>query len=108
RVARGRARAVLERYLIVFPESELAAEVKLALIASELRAQCWTNAIASLDQWVVVHTNHPMLARAEFDRAWVAARAGMMTNAVAQFAELAVRFPTNTIAQTASLWLAGY
>ena len=83
-------------------------DVELAVISLDLREGVWTNAVTGLDRWIQVHTNHPSLVRAEFDRAWAAARAGASTNAVAQFAALASRYPTNAIAQTAMLWLAGH
>jgi len=103
-----RARALLDRFLKSFPAAGVAAEVELALSAVELRARQWTNALISLDRWVTQHTNHVLLPQAEFDRAWAAAQAGLMTNAVSQFAALSMRFPTNPISQTASLWLAGH
>lgn len=104
----ARARKVLEQVLEAFPTGRVAADVELALAVAESRARQWTNALASLDRWVTTHTNHPRLPQAEFDRAWAAAQAGQMTNAVSQFAALSARFPTNPIAQNASLWLAGH
>jgi TolA-binding protein len=102
------ARAVLRRFLRGYPNSPLVADAELSLISLDLRAEDWTNAMTSLDRWISVHTNHSSLVRAEFDRAWAAARSGASTNAVAQFAALAARYPTNAIAETASLWLAGH
>ncbi len=104
----ARARAVLEQVLAAFPTGRVAADVELALAVAESRARQWTNALVSLDRWVTTHTNHPRLPQAEFDRAWAAAQAGQLTNAVARFAALSARFPTNPIAQNASLWLAGH
>lgn len=102
------ARAVLDQFLATYPQSEPAAEVELAVAAVELRARRWGPAVLALDRWVGTHPQHPLLPQAEFDRAWAAAQAGSMTNAVDQFAALAVRFPTNLIAQTALLWLADH
>ena len=102
------AGAVLRRFLKGYPNSPLVADAELVLISLDLRAEDWTNAMASLDRWISVHTNHHSLVRAEFDRAWAAVRSGAYTNAVAQFAALAARYPTNAIAETASLWLAGH
>lgn len=101
------ARAVLQRFLKGYPDSPLVADVEFALITLDLRASDWTNAAPALDRWILTHTNHPSLVRAEYDRAWTAARAGASTNAVAQFASLTARYPTNAITQVAALWLAG-
>ncbi|MBL9174907.1 MAG: tetratricopeptide repeat protein [Verrucomicrobiales bacterium] len=102
------ARAVLRRFLRGYPSSPLVADAELSLISLDLRAEDWTNAMTSLERWISVYTNHSSLVQAEFDRAWAAARSGASTNAVAQFAALAARYPTNAIAETASLWLAGH
>jgi tetratricopeptide (TPR) repeat protein len=48
------------------------------------------------------------MPQAEFDRAWAMVQAGLTDNAIARFTEIATRFPTNHISQTASLWLADH
>ncbi|MBN9689932.1 MAG: tetratricopeptide repeat protein [Verrucomicrobia bacterium] len=103
-----RGKALLDRFLALYPAGSLAPDAELGLATIELRSRQWTNALATLDAWVNRHTNHALLPKAEFDRAWAAVQAGLLTNAVNQFAALSVRFPTNPISQTASLWLADY
>lgn len=100
------ARNLLNGFLTKFPDSPQKAEVELMLISVELRARDWTNALRQLGAWIGANTNHPQLPRAEFDRAWASAQAGLTTNALSEFAALATRFPTNPLAATARLWLA--
>jgi TolA-binding protein len=102
----GKARETLTGFLAKFPETVLKPEVELMLGTVELRARNWTNALAALGSWLKANPNHPQVPRAEFDRAWASAQAGLTTNATAEFAALAARFPTNTLAPTAQLWLA--
>jgi tetratricopeptide (TPR) repeat protein len=94
--------------LAKFPESSQRGDVQLVLIATDLRARNWTNAIAQLDVWIAANTNHPSLPRAKSDRAWAMAQAGFVTNAVDAFAELAARYPTNMLVPRMQLWLAGH
>lgn len=103
-----RGKALLDRFLALYPAGSLAPDAELGLATIESRSRRWTNALASLDAWVNRHTNHSLLPQAEFDRAWAAVQAGLLTNAVNQFAALSLRFPTNPISQKASLWLADY
>lgn len=102
------ARDLLSGYLARFPDSPLRADCELSLAAIELRAQRWDGAILKLDAWLTANTNHPARPRAEFDRAWASAKAGLATNAVEEFAALAARFPGHPLAETAQLWLAGH
>lgn len=100
------ARNLLQGFLQKLPSSPQRGEVELMLGTVELRARNWTNALGLLGTWLAAHTNHPSAPRAEFDRAWAAAQAGQTTNAMAEFAALAARYPTNVLALTAQLWLA--
>jgi TolA-binding protein len=102
----ARARDILNRFLAKFPGSPQKPDVELMLATVDLRARNWTNALEKLASWLGANTNHPQVPRAEFDRAWAAAQAGQTTNASAEFAVLAARFPTNALAPTAQLWLA--
>lgn len=104
----GRARALLSGFLAKFPDSPQGTEVRLALIAADLRARDWTNAMSQLDAWIAANTNHPALPRAESDRAWATAQAGFTGEAVARFAALAAHHPTNALVPRAQLWLAGH
>ncbi len=103
-----RARALLSGFLAKFPDSPQGTEVRLALIAADLRARDWTNAMSQLDAWIAANTNHPALPRAESDRAWATAQAGFTGEAVARFAALAAHHPTNALVPRAQLWLAGH
>ncbi len=97
---------LLEAFLKRFPETPLSAEIKLTLVSARLRSGDWISAVTELDRWIAVHTNHPSLARAEFDRWYAASRAGVITNAIEQVQALAARYPTNTSVLTAQLALA--
>ena len=98
-------RTLLTRFAERFPETAIAAEVRLALASGFIADRQWTNAVRELDTWVTRYTNHPALPQAEYDRAYATAEAGLATNAVEQFRTLAVRFATNPLSQTAQLWL---
>lgn len=100
-----RARELLSLFATRFPGSVVRPEAELAVATSWMRERRWTNALEVLDRWLQAHTNHALLPRAEFDRAWVVAQAGESTNSVELFAALARRYPTNTLAHTAQLWL---
>lgn len=102
----AQARELLSNYLNRFPESPQKADVELMLISTDLRSRNWTNALERLGTWIGANPNHAQLPRAEFDRAWAMAQAGTSSNAMTEFALLAAKFPTNSLAATARLWLA--
>ena len=101
-------RTLLRRFLKEYPSGTSAPEAELGLAAIELRARAWGTAVGALDHWIATHPNHPRMPQAEFDRAWAMVQAGLTDNAIARFTEIAIRFPTNHISQTASLWLADH
>ena len=101
-------RTLLRRFLKEYPSGTSAPEAELGLAAIELRARAWGTAVGALDHWIATHPNHPRMPQAEFDRAWAMVQAGLTDNAIARFTEIATRFPTNHISQTASLWLADH
>ena len=101
-------RALLRRFLKEYPSGTSAPEAELGLAAIELRARAWGTAVGALDHWIATHPDHPRMPQAEFDRAWAMVQAGLTDNAIARFTEIATRFPTNHISQTASLWLADH
>ncbi|MFZ9853820.1 MAG: tetratricopeptide repeat protein [Limisphaerales bacterium] len=101
-------RALLRRFLKEYPSGTSAPEAELGLAAIELRARAWGTAVGALDHWIATHPDHPRMPQAEFDRAWAMVQAGLTDNAIARFTEIATRFPTNQISQTASLWLADH
>ncbi len=100
------ASEILTGYLRRFPDSPQNPDITLALASVRLRSGDWTNALAELDRWVAVHTNHPALPRAEVDRWWAGTQAGLVTNAIEQVQQLAARYPTNASVLTAQLALA--
>jgi TolA-binding protein len=101
-------RTLLRRFLKEYPSGTSAPEAELGLAAIELRARAWSTAVGALDHWIATHPDHPRMPQAEFDRAWAMVQAGLTDNAIARFTEIATRFPTNHISQTASLWLADH
>lgn len=100
------ARELLATYLPQLADSPYRPEIELALIASDLRTQRWTNAIAELDHWISANPKNSELPRAVWDRAWAKAQAGKLTNAALEFAQLAAQFPAAPSAGLAQLWLA--
>lgn len=101
-------RTLLRRFLKEYPAGPSAPDAELGLAAIELRARAWSTAVGALDHWIATHPDHARMPQAEFDRAWAMVQAGLTDNAVARFTEIATRFPTNHISQTASLWLADH
>jgi len=101
-------RALLRRFLKDYPSGISAPDAELGLAAIELRTRAWGPAVGALDHWIATHPDHSRRPQAEFDRAWAMVQAGLTDNAVARFTDIAARFPTNPISQTASLWLADH
>ena len=102
----ARARELFDDLLKRFPNSSLEPEVRLAIARTYVQEPDWPRAIAGYDQWVAQYTDHPSLAKAEFDRAWVYALAPeRQTNAFALFTRFVTRFPTNELAPLAQEWI---
>lgn len=100
------ARELFVRFSEKFPNAPLRADAQLALAASWMREERWTNALAVLAPWVERYgTNHSAAPRAQFDLAYAAEQAGMATNSIATFRDLVNRFPTHPLAQTTLLML---
>ena len=100
------ARRLLLDFAARFPESSDRADFQLALVASDLRAQLWSNAVIRLDAVIAVNTNRAVVERAEFERAWARAMGTVGTNAVEGLAVVASRYPTNAMTANAHLWIA--
>ncbi len=99
------ARELLTLFLEKVPESPARPQVRLALANSWMLEQRWDRALPVLDDWLRDHAQDPLAQKVEFDRAWVTAMSGRMTNAVERFRLLADRYATNPLARTAQLWL---
>ncbi|MCC6233831.1 MAG: tetratricopeptide repeat protein [Verrucomicrobiales bacterium] len=80
-------------------------EIRLAVARSYLRAGNWTNALAQLDDWTRSYPTHPVMPRAEFERAWAAFKAGELPRAFSLFTNYLARFPNDPSAQQAQMWV---
>jgi TolA-binding protein len=104
----AQARAVFLDFLRRFPDSKLASEVHLAIARTYVQDQDWTAGLGKLDEWISRNPGHPSRPQAEFDRAWLTARAKQETNSLARFKDFIERFPTNAYAPVAQNWIADH
>ena len=95
------ARKVLSDLVQRLPNSPLIPETQLALAHSCSLESNWTEAEAKLDAWVAAYTNHPALAQAEFDRAWVYEQAGQDAKALQLYTNFVSRNPLSPLAPLA-------
>jgi len=95
------ARKVLSDLVRRLPNSPLIPEAQLALARSWSLQSNWTEAESKLDAWVAAHTNHPSLAQAEFDRAWVYEQAGQDARALQLYTNFVSRNPLSALAPLA-------
>ena len=102
------ARALLARFIELYPGSPLVPEVKLAVARTYQHAGDWAAAAAEYDQWVTNYAGHASVARAEFDRAWARYQSGNETNAFQLFTNYVARFPKETLTRSAQHWIADY
>ena len=103
---REQARRLLEEFEKRFPQSADRADLQLALVASELRARQWSNAVIRLDALIAGTTNAPVLAQAEIERAWARAMGDGGTNSVEELTQVALRHPAHPTTPGAHLWVA--
>ena len=102
----AQARELFAKFSAKFPAAPLRADAQLAIAASFMREENWTNAITVLGPWVTAYaTNHSAAPRAEFDLAWASEQAGVATNSVITFRNLVNKYPNHPLAQTALLML---
>ena len=103
---REEARRLLQEFEKRFPQSADRADFQLALIASELRARQWSNAVVRLDVLMAGTTNAPVLAQAEIERAWARAMGDGGTNSMEDLSRVATKHPTHPMTPAAHLWVA--
>ncbi len=103
---REQARRLLQDFEKRFPQSADRADFQLALIASELRARQWSNAVVRLDGLMAGTTNAPVLAQAEIERAWARAMGDGGTNSMEELSRVATKHPTHPMTPAAHLWVA--
>jgi TolA-binding protein len=103
-----KARAILKQFSEKFPNSKLADEAELAYARTFALEEKWPEAIEHYTRWTTNHMTHPLIAQAEFDRAWLFDKAGQSTNAFNAFTNFIVRFQTNLLAARAQNWVGDY
>ncbi len=104
----GRARDVIQQLARRLVGSPALPVIQLTLARSYMADASWTNALQLLDDWTRVNTNHPSLARAEFERAWAAFKGGNDPHAFGVFTNFLVRFPGDPAAPQAQSWVADH
>ena len=103
---REQARRLLLEFETRFPQSADRSDFQLALIASELRARQWSNAIVRLDALMDGTTNAPVLAQAEIERAWARAMGDGGTNSMEELSRVATKHSAHPMTPAAHLWVA--
>lgn len=104
----AQAREVFTQFLARFPNSDLRAEVELAVARSYELERDWTAAMTCYDAWVTRHPNLPVTPRGEFCRAAARYLAGQESNAFVLFTNFVVRYPTNALGARAQDWIGDF
>jgi len=104
----ARGRGLLEQFVSRFPDSPVRAELELSIADSLRREERWPAALGAYDRWLAINPAQTNRPRAEFGRALVLLGSGGTTNAVEQFTHLANRYPSNSLAPLALIWLGDY
>ncbi|MGE3310130.1 MAG: tetratricopeptide repeat protein [Limisphaerales bacterium] len=103
-----RARETLQQLSRQLVNFSALPDLQLAVARSYLRERNWTPALQQLDDWTRTHTNHPGIARAEFERGWAAFKAGNETKAFEVYTNFLARFPDDPDAPQAQMWVADH
>jgi tetratricopeptide (TPR) repeat protein len=103
-----KARALLKDFSTKFASSPLRSEADLAYAKTFALEEKWPEAIELYTRWTSNNAAHPLIAQAEFDRAWLHSKAGHETNAFQLFTNFVARFPTNVLSAHAQNWIADY
>jgi TolA-binding protein len=104
----NRAREILERLSSRLVDSPALPDLQLAVARSYLRERNWTPALQQLSDWTRTHPTHPGIARAEFERAWAAFKAGEEDKAYSAYTNFLARFPDDPNAPQAQIWVADH
>ncbi len=103
-----RARETLQQLSRQLVNFSALPDLKLAVARSYLRERNWTPALQQLDDWTRSHPTHPGIARAEFERAWAAFKAGKEAKAFEVYTNFLARFPDDPDAPQAQMWVADH
>lgn len=104
----AKARDLLAAALPRFHRSDLRPELELAISRTYVQETNWLAAAGKFEAWVTSHTNHPGLAKVEFDLAWAYDQAGQESNAFRLFTNYVLRFSESPLAPTARYWIGNY
>ncbi|HXT38409.1 MAG TPA: tetratricopeptide repeat protein [Candidatus Angelobacter sp.] len=104
----ARAREFFAGFTNRFPQSSMLPEVELGIARTYEQEENWGKALELYDQWLAGHSEHPLRPKVEFDRAWASYLAGNEGGALRYFADFVARFPTNSLAPQAQIWIADY
>ena len=104
----NRARDLLRQLSTRLVDSPALPDLQLAVARSYLRERNWAPALQQLDEWTRTHSTHPGLARAEYERAWAAFKAGEDVKAYSLYTNFLARFPDDPAAPHAQVWIADH
>jgi TolA-binding protein len=104
----ARARHRFEDLLKRFPNSEHAAQVRLAVARTHELQRNWTNAVQEYEGWLSAFPTNAERPRAEYALALASYQAGDETNALTRFTNFVALYATNELAPQAQWWVADY
>lgn len=102
------ARPWFEKFVTLFPESDLRPQVELLIARLQEQQSGWTNAIAAYEGWLTRFPSNSLRPRVEFQQALAVARSGDETNALGLFTNFVARYRTNELSPRAQWWVADY
>jgi tetratricopeptide (TPR) repeat protein len=103
------ALALFQKFEQALPHSALQPSVELAVARAYEQEQQWPQAIARYEDWLQTNTNElRLLPQALYSRAWANYQAGNELDALTQFTNFVVRFPTHELAPLAQWWVADH
>jgi TolA-binding protein len=104
----SQARKILSDIAQRLPKSPLIPEAQLTVARTWVQESNWAEAESNLDAWVTAYTNHPAVAQAEFDRAWIYQQAGQDAKALQLYTNFVARNPISALAPLAQNAAADY
>jgi TolA-binding protein len=102
------ARNIFAEFLKQTTNTQISAEVELAVGRTYEQERAWGKAAEVYGNWVTAFTNHSSRAEAEYRLAWATAQNGDETNALSRFTNFVAAFPKNELTPQAQWWIADY
>ena len=102
------ARQLFSEFEVMYSDSPLFPEVRLAIGRSFEAEGNWDAAITNYTSWTGTFTNNYLMPQAQFRLAWDQYMAGRETNALMLFTNFIARYPTNELSARAQFWVGDF